>query len=146
MPPKLQSRSCGTFSLGGRLFTGRAFCGGGFFCGCLGGLCGYGQALGHILGNAIEYGSDDGEVLIAARHSADNAQIIISDNGPGMTEKQIDSIFDAKSAGDQAETDEGPSGLGLPFAKQLIDGHGGDFNVQSEIGVGTSVIITLPTA
>lgn len=105
------------------------------------------QALGHILGNAIEHGRDDGEILITAQKQSDDIQIIVSDNGPGMGAEQIAEIMGGEN-GKMASDDAGNSsaGLGLPLAKQLIDAHGGSFDIQSEVGVGTSVTITLPSA
>lgn len=98
------------------------------------------QALKHILSNAIQYGRDDGEVLVAAQVAQNMVQIIISDNGPGLSEGQIAELTQ------QGDRDNQAAGLGLPLAKQLIDAHGGNFDIQSELGVGTSVIITLPKA
>lgn len=112
------------------------------------------QALGHIISNAVTYGRDDGEVLIAAKRDRDNVQIIVSDNGPGMSADQvaeISKIADGQSVpGDAADAGanggDSNGGLGLPLAKQLIIAHGGDFDIQSKEGMGTSVIINLPAA
>jgi signal transduction histidine kinase len=68
-------------------------------------------------------------------------QIIISDNGPGLNEQQLASIFEKPG---RSETGERNGGLGLPLAKQLVEAQGGIFDIQSEAGIGTSVSISFP--
>jgi len=102
------------------------------------------QATGHILANAIQHGSDDGEILLTAQRDNGNVQIIISDNGPGMSKAQISEVTNTEPR--DGPKDGQSTGLGLPLAKQLIEAHGGSFEIQSKMNVGTSVIITLPAA
>ena len=91
------------------------------------------QAISHVVENAVTYGNEDGQVLIAAA-AQNNVEIVISDDGPGLDEEKSAAIFDADKDG----------GLGLPLAKQLIEAHNGELNLQSEVGKGTTVTITLP--
>jgi len=102
------------------------------------------QALGHIVRNAIEYGDDDGEVLIAAQNLERDTLIIVSDNGVGLSAPLIAQLTgDDVVAGNTNAANNGP-GLGLPFARQIIEAHGGSLAIESQPGVGTSVIVTLP--
>ena len=94
------------------------------------------QAVGHIIDNAIRYHRSGGEVLLFARNSGDACEIVVSDNGPGISKKNQAAMFDS---------DEGVlQGLGLPLAKQLVESHGGNFKLDSKVGEGTTVIMTLP--
>jgi len=93
------------------------------------------QAVGQILDNAIRYHRPDGEVLLFARLSEDSLEVVVSDNGIGISSKSRAALFD---------TDEGVlKGLGLPLAKQLIESHNGSFKIESKEGEGTTVIMTL---
>jgi signal transduction histidine kinase len=100
-----------------------------------------GQAIGHILDNAIRYGSPDGNVLVLAKNTKNNVEIIISDNGKGMTSKEQAAVFDGFGRSQQPA---GALGLGLPLAKQLAESHGGSLLLMSEHGQGTTVIMKLP--
>lgn len=102
------------------------------------------QALGHIVRNAIEYGDDDGEVLIVAQKSERDTLIIVSDNGSGLSQPLIAQLTGDDAASGDADTAKSGQGLGLPFARQIIEAHGGSLAIESQPGVGTSVIVTLP--
>ncbi len=91
------------------------------------------QAISHVVENAITYGNEDGQVLIAAA-AQNKVEIVISDDGPGLDEEKCAAIFNASKDG----------GLGLPLAKQLIEAHDGKLDLRSEVGKGTTVTITLP--
>jgi signal transduction histidine kinase len=100
-----------------------------------------GQAIGHILDNAIRYGRADGNVLVLAKNTKNDVEIIISDNGQGMTSKEQTAVFDSFGRSQQPA---GALGLGLPLAKQLAESHGGSLSLTSEQGKGTTVIMKLP--
>ncbi len=99
------------------------------------------QAIGHILDNSIRYGKEGGEVLLYAETSGKTVQIVVSDDGPGMEPDQLEALSDDKAADDEKPKS---SGLGLALAKQLIEAHGGTFELKSELGAGATVLITLP--
>lgn len=96
-----------------------------------------GQAVSQILDNAIRYHRQGGEVLLFARKSDGMLEIIISDNGPGISARRDDAALEA---------DGMLQGLGLPLAKQLLQSHGGNLTLESKAGEGTTVIMTLPQA
>lgn len=96
------------------------------------------QAVGQILDNAIRYHRTDGEVLLFARTNKDVLEVIVSDNGLGISAEKRAAISD---------NDEGVlKGLGLALAKQLVESHGGVFALESKEGEGTTVIMKLPRA
>lgn len=93
------------------------------------------QAVGQILDNAIRYHRPDGEVLLFARLSNEALEVVVSDNGIGISSENRAALFD---------TDEGVlKGLGLPLAKQLIESHNGTFKIESKEDEGTTIIMTL---
>lgn len=100
-----------------------------------------------FMDNAVKYTEPDGNIEILCRADKANAYITIKDNGIGIPDKDISRIFDRFYRVDKARAKEtGGSGLGLSIAKRIIDEHGGNVIVKSEIGKGTEFIIILPVA
>ena len=98
------------------------------------------QILLNIVKNSIQACSDQGEIIIRYEQASKKlAKIFISDNGPGIPEDIIDRIFDPFFT-----TREAGSGLGLAISNRLIEQLGGEIQVESTIGKGTTVIISLP--
>ncbi|MDH5489546.1 MAG: ATP-binding protein [Rhodospirillaceae bacterium] len=106
------------------------------------------QVLLNIVSNAVKFTPSGGHVsLKCGLDDAGNLKIVVSDNGVGMDEEgiktalsrfgQIDSPYQNKREG---------TGLGLPITKELIELHGGSMRVQSALGIGTTVTITIPHA
>ncbi len=98
-----------------------------------------GRALGNLLDNAIAGTPEDGKILINIAPKGKGAEIAISDNGRGMSAEEL-----ARALGTAGADDEKRQGLGIPLARQLIEAHGGTFDLQSEEGAGTAAIIHLP--
>jgi signal transduction histidine kinase len=105
------------------------------------------RAVGNLLDNAIAGTPEDGKILIEiAKPEADSdwqAEIVITDNGTGMTADDL-----ARAQGPVRIGDDGApqkrSGLGIPLSRQLIAAHGGTLELASEEGVGTVAMIRLP--
>jgi signal transduction histidine kinase len=72
--------------------------------------------------------------LLFAHDKDGTLEIVVSDNGPGLGANA--------SGGNEGVL----QGLGLPLAKQLVESHNGRFVVESKVGEGTTVIMTLPPA
>ena len=108
------------------------------------------QVILNIIDNAIKYTADGGITITGKKQELksgkDSALIKIKDTGEGMTQKDIDNIFDSfsrGSAGDLMHT-EG-AGLGLYIAKKFVDMHNGSIWIESEgKGKGTCFFIELP--
>jgi signal transduction histidine kinase len=103
------------------------------------------QSLDNILRNAIAYTAKGGEILLRARGTDQQAQIIVSDTGKGIKTADRNRVFDrfhrtAQSSGGEAAS----LGLGLPLARQFIEAHGGTITLDSEPDAGTTVTIILP--
>ena len=102
-----------------------------------------GQALDHLLENAVCYSGRGARVLLHGDGSAESARLVVSDNGPGISTKRQATMFDAAARAEQARNGE-KAGIGLPLAKQLAEAHGGSLQLVSEPGQGTMAVIELP--
>jgi signal transduction histidine kinase len=99
------------------------------------------QALLNILLNAVEAIDKDGQLRISLRKKEeDKVNIIIEDNGPGISPKDIRHIFDPFYT-----TKDHGSGLGLSITQRIIHDHNGKIFVKSEINKGTIFILELPS-
>ncbi|MDZ7587685.1 MAG: ATP-binding protein, partial [Parasphingorhabdus sp.] len=105
-----------------------------------------GQALWHIIENAVLYTPAEGRILINGTGDLRSATINISDNGPGMSAGMQSRVFDSFARSREQGGGKIHSGLGLPLARQLVAAHGGTLTLTSEAGQGTLVTIELPRA
>jgi signal transduction histidine kinase len=104
------------------------------------------QVLGNLITNAIRFTSAGGEINLSAAQDQGRVIIGVSDTGEGIAEDDLPFIFDRFWRGDRARTrKEGlGSGLGLSIAKHLIECHGGEIEVESISGQGTSFRLIFP--
>ncbi|MET0371281.1 MAG: PAS-domain containing protein [Sphingobium sp.] len=102
-----------------------------------------GQALDHLLENAVRYCGEGARVLLHGDGTADRARFVVSDDGPGMDAAAQAAIFDPTARADQARRGE-RAGIGLPLAKRLTEAHGGTLQIHSEPGQGMMAVIDLP--
>ena len=103
------------------------------------------QVLTNILDNALHYTPQDGRVEIEVRQEGKNVRIVIQDNGPGVTNQEVDHLFDRFYRADPSRArDDGGSGLGLAIAKSIIEMHHGRIWAESEKDRGLKVVIQLP--
>ncbi|MFC3441469.1 PAS-domain containing protein [Sphingobium rhizovicinum] len=102
-----------------------------------------GQAIDHLLENAVRYSGKGARILLHGDGTADKARIVVSDNGPGISPIQQKAIFDPVARADQARN-HGRAGMGLPLARQLAEAHGGTLTLVSRSGQGTMATIELP--
>jgi signal transduction histidine kinase len=102
------------------------------------------QIANNVIGNAVKF-TNTGVVTVDLSYQNGLLSYTITDTGIGMTQGAQESIFSRFSQGDHKlnSTYEG-SGLGLSITKEIIDIWGGTISVTSELGVGTSITISLP--
>lgn len=102
------------------------------------------QALGNLVGNAIKFTPEGGEVRVEAAASDGAARIGVRDNGPGMDEAQLAHVFDRFWQGRSG--DRRGAGLGLAIAHGIAEAHGGRLWLESELGSGTRAWLEVPLA
>ena len=99
------------------------------------------RAFSNLIINAFIHGGEDAGVTICTVADGHEIQVIVSDNGAGMSEEDSGRLFQRYYRG--TDTDEKPegTGLGLAIAKSVIESHGGTIAVRSAPGAGTDIII-----
>jgi signal transduction histidine kinase len=102
------------------------------------------QVLLNIIGNAVKY-TPSGEVRVQLSGSSSRALVRVSDTGIGIERAHIQRIFDPFWQADPTQRSRnGGTGLGLSIVRRLIDLLGGEANVDSDVGRGTTFIVSLP--
>ena len=102
------------------------------------------QVLGNLLGNALRYTPEGGEIRLAAARRGDHEVVIsVADSGQGIAPEDQSRLFDRFWRLDR--TDRSGAGLGLAIVKGIIEAHGGSVEVESELGQGATFSVVLPT-
>jgi len=102
------------------------------------------RAFAQLLDNAVAAVLPGGRVLVEVTAlPKGGAQVVVSDNGPGMAPAVLARALDGMRVSDDGKTLDRRQGLGLPLARQLIEAHGGKLELLSEPGQGTSAIVIL---
>ena len=106
------------------------------------------ESIEHVLRNAIAYTDEGGLVSLAATGDEDQVVVTISDNGPGILPEDQAQVFDRfhRVSGAGGRGGDAALGLGLPLARQFVEAHGGSIALQSALGEGTTVTLTIPRA
>lgn len=104
------------------------------------------QVLLNLIGNAIQYTPQGGNVCILMENQGDFAEISVQDSGPGISKEDLDHIFDRFYRGERSRSRSRHSGfgLGLSIAKYIVDQHSGEISVESNINKGTVFHVRLP--
>ncbi len=103
--------------------------------------------LRNLISNAIKFTFPKGEIEIFSGREKDFIKITVADNGIGMNEANKNKLFRIESHHTTAGTNnEIGTGVGLILCKELIEKHNGKIWVESELGVGSKFIFTLPIA
>ncbi len=103
------------------------------------------QVLSNLLSNAIKYTGEDGRLEIKTWSEEDQIHIRISDNGPGISEEDLARIFERFYRVEKGRSRElGGTGLGLSIAKEIVESHDGNLSIESKLGQGSQVELTLP--
>lgn len=102
------------------------------------------SAITNLISNAVKYGKDSGNIIVSASGCGNNTQIIVKDDGIGISKEHIDKIWTRFYRVDDVRNDEyHSSGLGLSMVKSIIELHGGEITVKSIPGQGTEFRIIL---
>jgi two-component system cell cycle sensor histidine kinase PleC len=102
----------------------------------------------NLLSNAAKFTPPGGHIVVSARHEPDGGVAVgVRDTGIGIRKEDQQKVFESFGQGrhDVVTSDKG-TGLGLPIVKGLAAAHGGNVLLESNVGEGTSVTITLPAS
>jgi len=99
----------------------------------------------NLISNAIKFTKPKGKITVSAKEINKNVQICIEDSGIGMSEKELNYLFNImKTDNLQTKSYIKGSGLGLVLCKDFIETHDGKLWVESELGKGSKFCFTLP--
>ena len=102
------------------------------------------QILTNVLGNAVKYVQDGGEVRLDVADADDGGlRVTISDNGPGISRDKLDRLLET-GVRDPFLSKQGSGGIGLYLSCRAMESIGGKMLIDSEVGVGTSISLMLP--
>ena len=104
-------------------------------------------ALHNLISNAIQYSPDGSRVGIGVNLSDGIVEIAVTDQGVGIEDEEKDRVFERFFRTDPARSrNTGGSGLGLSIVKHVVQNHGGDIRVWSQLGNGSTFTVRLPEA
>jgi signal transduction histidine kinase len=106
------------------------------------------MVLNNVLSNALKYTDRGGYPVRVVVDAAEGAIMIsVHDRGVGIAQDDLAYVFEPFYRADGSRTREtGGYGIGLSLAKRIVEAHGGAIEVSSELGEGTSVLVTLPAS
>ena len=105
------------------------------------------DVLQNLVDNAIQYTPPGGKILISAERKNGEVIIAVTDTGIGIPLSDQERIFERFYRVDAARSREaGGTGLGLSIAKHIVEVHGGDLWVESEVGAGSKFAFSIPLA
>ncbi|HEV3363276.1 MAG TPA: response regulator [Acidimicrobiia bacterium] len=100
------------------------------------------QVVFNLLSNAVKFTPDGGRIDLSARCSNGEVEVAVRDTGIGIAPEDRERVFEEFQQAGQREG----SGLGLALSRSFIELHGGTLRLDSELGVGSTFIFTLPLA
>ena len=102
------------------------------------------KVVSNLLSNAFKFTPEGGRITVTVARAGDDVVFGVEDTGPGIAPEDLPRVFDrfwqARRHGSHG------IGLGLAIARGLVEAHGGRVEVESEVGRGTCLTITLPLA
>ena len=101
------------------------------------------QVLGNLVNNAIKF-TQRGEVIVRVSRESAQAQLTVSDTGPGISSQERAVIFQEYKQARSERTKRRGTGLGLAIARRLVMLHHGSISVESELGRGSTFKVLLP--
>lgn len=105
------------------------------------------QAVLNLANNAVKFSAENGAVTISAHDDGDSLRFEVEDAGIGIPENELTKIFERFYQVDSSATRQfGGSGLGLAISKAIVEWHGGEIEVSSEVGKGSKFTVGFPRA
>lgn len=105
------------------------------------------SAIGNLVENAVKYSESDGVVQVRTRHDGRWVEVMVADQGVGIPARDLDRVFERFYRVDRARSrDTGGTGLGLSIVRHVATNHGGDVQVSSTEGEGSTFVLRLPAS
>jgi len=101
------------------------------------------RAVINLLGNAVKFTPEGGEVRVEAASSDGAVRLCVHDTGPGISKEEQKLLFRKFSQLNEGRKKQG-TGLGLAFVKMAVEAHGGEVSVESKVGEGSSFCMVIP--
>ncbi len=102
------------------------------------------QVIENLISNAVKYSPPQGRIIITGTQEDNMLHISIEDQGVGLSEDELDHIFDKFYRADTSETAPSGTGLGLYISRAIVKSHGGQISASSQPGQGATFTFTLP--
>jgi len=102
------------------------------------------QVLQNLLSNAIKYSPNGGKIVLRIGEESDWVEMSISDQGIGMTPTQVELAFDRFYRADTSDAGIRGTGLGLSIVRYIVEAHGGQIRIESQLHQGTMVRCLFP--
>jgi two-component system sensor histidine kinase VicK len=104
------------------------------------------QAVFNLVENAIKYSPERTTVTLSTALEADAVRVVVEDRGYGVPPEAVDRVWEKfyRVARDGHDKEEESTGLGLAFVREVVEQHGGEVALQSEVGRGSKFSFTLP--
>jgi signal transduction histidine kinase len=102
------------------------------------------QVLLNLLTNAVKYNRPGGEVIVRAESASGYFRLYVDDTGPGIQPEALPRLFEKFYRAPASENAAEGTGLGLPIARRIVEALGGELNVQSTPGQGSTFYFILP--
>ncbi len=100
------------------------------------------RVLTNLISNSVNATPQGGRIVVAARRVNDRVQISVTDTGRGIPREYVPRLFGKFVQVPGSET--GSAGLGLAISQRIVQAHGGEIRVESEVGKGSTFTFTLP--
>lgn len=104
------------------------------------------QVFGNLLQNAVNFSPQNETVVLSLMKTEKEVSVTIKDNGTGINREELKFIWERFFKVDKARSKKVGTGIGLSIVKHIIDLHEAKIEVESEVGTGTTFIVTLPRA
>lgn len=103
------------------------------------------QVIDNLLTNAIKYSPEDTTITAGGRFTEKSVTVFVRDEGAGIAKDQIEKVFERfYRVDDKLTSRTDGTGLGLYLVKAIVEAHGGDITVKSQVGSGSTFFFTLP--